>query len=303
MKNNGIATIVDESNYYPFGLTHKGYNNITKGLGSAAAKKYKYNGKELQDEIGLDMYDYGARHYDPSLGRWFVVDPLAEKMRRYSPYNYAFDNPIYFIDADGMAPSGPIDDLVKKAKDYATTVVSNLAKRAVAYVANEVKEIVKDTRIEVRGEIKGSKRNGLKFETKGVGGVGAGNTKSEETLGVVFSARGDGQTKAETYNTENKDMNQMEASYQQGGAGVIMKVSKPRKGENTTEVGVTTPTGAPGIQTEVTTKTGDEGTLEVAAGISAGGTAPMGFDFQNLLVKHLSINIKVRMVYEKDKTN
>ena len=122
MENEGSAAIVDESNYYPFGLTHKGYNDIGNSLGSSAAKKYKFNGKELQDEIvthlgvmnsiNLDMYDYGARHYDPSLGRWFVVDPLAEKMRRHSPYNYAFDNPIYFVDPDGMTPSpgDPIED-------------------------------------------------------------------------------------------------------------------------------------------------------------------------------------------------
>ncbi|WP_345989651.1 DUF6443 domain-containing protein [Chryseobacterium sp. Chry.R1] len=87
--------IIEENNYYPFGLKHEGYN----GLAGNPAYQYKYNGKELQTETG--MYDYGARMYMPDLGRWGVVDPLAEKMTRYSPYNYAFNNPTRFIDPDG----------------------------------------------------------------------------------------------------------------------------------------------------------------------------------------------------------
>ncbi|WP_407518492.1 RHS repeat-associated core domain-containing protein, partial [Elizabethkingia anophelis] len=100
---SGGAEIIEENNYYPFGLKHQGYNSSSL---ANSAYQYKYNGKELQE---TGMYDYGARMYMPELGRWGVIDPLTEKMTRYSPYNYAFNNPIRFIDPDGRAATPPDD--------------------------------------------------------------------------------------------------------------------------------------------------------------------------------------------------
>jgi RHS repeat-associated protein len=101
--------IKEESNFYPFGLKQEGYNTVKIGF----ENKYKYNGKELQDEsIGgnqLNLYDYGARNYDSALGRWMNIDPLAEISRRNSPYTYALNNPVFFIDPDGMADASHRD--------------------------------------------------------------------------------------------------------------------------------------------------------------------------------------------------
>lgn len=111
--NNGAvdsSEIIEEKNYYPFGLVHKGYNNVINGT----AHNYGFGGKEEQKELGLNWIDITARNYDPALGRWMNLDPLAEKMRKHSPYNFAFNNPIYFQDYDGMTPTGNGEDPPKK---------------------------------------------------------------------------------------------------------------------------------------------------------------------------------------------
>ncbi|MGK6353569.1 RHS repeat-associated core domain-containing protein [Parapedobacter sp. DT-150] len=87
------------TDYYPFGLQ---YVQAIARQGSPK-NNYLYGGKELQD--GIKQYDYGARFYDPVIGRWGSVDPLADEFDNVSPYNYALNNPLRYIDPDGMAAS------------------------------------------------------------------------------------------------------------------------------------------------------------------------------------------------------
>jgi RHS repeat-associated protein len=86
--------LAQQTDYYPFGLEI--------AVSGTSDNQIKYNSKELQTDAKLGWYDYGARFYDPVLGRFIGIDPLAEKYNWVTPYNYAENSPISNIDLWGL---------------------------------------------------------------------------------------------------------------------------------------------------------------------------------------------------------
>ncbi len=97
--SQGGLLVVEEHNYYPFGLEHKGYNNVVNGN----ENNYQtYLGKEMSKELGLNWLSFRHRNYMPEIGRFFGVDPVAGDYVTISPYQFAHNNPIWKIELEGL---------------------------------------------------------------------------------------------------------------------------------------------------------------------------------------------------------
>lgn len=106
--------VLEENHYYPFGLT---VSNSAMGV---TPQPLKYNGKELEKSFGLEWYSYGAREYDPQIGRFATIDRFASNFASSSPYHYASNNPISNIDINGDS-TWTTTNTIKNANGTTTT--------------------------------------------------------------------------------------------------------------------------------------------------------------------------------------
>ena len=108
----GVNDVIEVNAYYPFGMMMPGLSIIAP---PAKFNAYKHSAKEIQRELELKWYDHGNRMLDYTFSRWITPDPMAEKGYAWSPYCYAFNNPVKYIDPDGRFPMGTHSKMVADA--------------------------------------------------------------------------------------------------------------------------------------------------------------------------------------------
>lgn len=183
------TAVEQRDDYYPFGGVFNSYSRE-----NSTPNQNLYQGKELQDELSLGIYDFHARGYDPMLGRTWQTDPLSEKFYGYSPYSWVKNNPLLRIDPTGMddytinKKTGDVT-LVKKTDDETDRVVKT---KQFGKHKGEVKTNRKgEAKTAFGGVEKGILNNGQNFKTQNniiaVGGEGKPSETGVEAFALKLS--------------------------------------------------------------------------------------------------------------------
>ncbi len=129
------SEIIEESNYYPFGLKQLGYNYDVSSNGNSIAQKWKHNGVEYEQALGLNMSEMFFRMHDPAIGRWNGVDPVTHW--DYSPYSAFDNNPVYWADPTGADGENYIDSFNKMDQLGGFIGWNNLSSAATNFIGGE----------------------------------------------------------------------------------------------------------------------------------------------------------------------